>query len=118
MEQRGVDACQIEIGSAGSIPACSTNYMRGAIELAKKVIPKKWLDNAISETREYYRTGDVLALDRISSATHEIEILSGISWFALDSLLSGILSSFGCSPSATNDDIYTILRQLGWEVSD
>ena len=86
--------------------------------MVKKVIPKKWLDKAISETREYYRTGDVLALDRILFASRKIEFLSRISWFALDNLLSGILSSSGCSPSATNDDIYTILRQLGWEVSD
>lgn len=114
-----MDAGQIEIGNAGSIPACSTNYMRGGFSLAKKTIPKKWLDRAIAETKEYYSNPtDCLALDRLCAAAREIETTTGIAWYSLSDFLSGILCSVGCGPSASNEDIYVILRLLGWEVSD
>lgn len=87
--------------------------------MATKKIPKVWLDKAIAATREYYHdSASVLALNRISAATHDIERLTGLAWYSLDNLLAGILCSSGCKPDATNEDIYAVLRLLGWEVSD
>ena len=87
--------------------------------MATKTIPKVWLDKAIAGVKEYWSNPkDIQALDRISEATHEIEHAPAIVYFAVDNLLTGILCITGCKPDASNEDIYAILRLLGWEVSD
>ena len=85
--------------------------------MATKQIPKDLLDRAIAETKEYYRSADLQILNKLSDTTHEIEYATGIAWFALENLLGGILCSIGCKPDATNEDVYAILRLLGWEMS-
>lgn len=87
--------------------------------MAKNKIPKGALDEAIALTREYYQlSGSVSELSRITNMTRQIEDATGIMWVGIENLLSSILSARGIKPDATNEDIYAILRRLGWEVSD
>lgn len=81
-------------------------------------IPKPLLAEAIALTREYYLTGSSLTLSNLNDKTRMIERSTGIWWNNLENLLSSILSYRGIKPEATFDDICSILRQLGWEVSD
>lgn len=87
--------------------------------MAKKVIPKALLDKALDMEREHWGScGDPLINERIIDVCMEIEAIARINWFSINSLLSAILSVMGLKHNATNEDIYAILRLLGWEVSD
>ena len=119
MGQRGVDTRHSEEGNVGSIPACPTIFLKGAIELARNKIPKAPLDEAIALTREYYHlSAQQSALTRITACARQIEDETGILWINMENILSAILSNYGINPDATNADIYAILRRLGWEVAD
>lgn len=87
--------------------------------MGKKRIPRGPLDEAIALTREYHNLfGAPSVLSRLSDASKLINNATGILWFNIENLLSAILSNHGIKPDATSEDIYAILRQLGWEVSD
>ena len=119
MGQRGVDTRHSEEGNVGSIPACPTIFLKGAIELARNKIPKAPLDEVIALTREYYHlSASQSTLTRIAGRSNQIEAETGIWWINIENILSSILGNHGINPDATNADIYAILRRLGWEVAD
>lgn len=86
--------------------------------LKKRSIPKDLLDEAIVLTREYYSSGSPEALSSLTDRSRRIEEKTGIWWNNIENLLSSILSYHGIKPDATPEDIYAILRLLGWEVPD
>lgn len=84
-----------------------------------KQISKKPLDEVIAITRQSweasYEEGRDKWQKRIDLA---VETVKEIGWSPLIDFLDGILSSNGFAPDATNDEIYSVLRILGWEVVD
>lgn len=87
--------------------------------MAKNKIPRAPLDEAIALTREYYHlSASQSTLSRITNRSNQIEDETGIWWINIENILSAILGNYGINPDATNADIYTIFRRLGWEVSD
>lgn len=79
-----------------------------------KTVPKKALDAAIDAERKYYRSevplADLTASEKaLAAATQQTYIV----W---SELLSAILGYKGLKKDATNEDIYAVLRVLGWEV--
>lgn len=85
--------------------------------MANKQIPKDLLDEVIAKCSEYWDDGpgsvrwsDVLAL------CHKLSEVTGIHWNFLSDFLSSIFPSTGLKPDATNEDVYAVLRLLGWEV--
>ena len=80
-------------------------------------VPKALLDEAISLTQEYYTSGSAETLSQLSNISRQIEAETGIWWNNIENLLSSVLSYRGIKPNATPEDIYAILRLLGWEVS-
>lgn len=81
-------------------------------------IPKALLNEAITLTREYYVSGSRETLSRLNDLSRQIEDETGIWWNNIENLLSSVLSYHGIKPDATPENIYAILRLLGWEVSD
>lgn len=87
--------------------------------MQRKPIPKKLLDETIAECRKYWNDdpgglswADILPLcQRLHKAT-------GINWNSWSDFLSAILPRTGLKADATNEDIYAVLRLLGWEVAD
>lgn len=87
--------------------------------MAKKVIPKLLLDKALDMERTYWEPENHEARAEDVFAWHKrIEQECGVYWSALSSLCSAIFPQRGLKHDATNEDIYAILRLLGWEVSD
>lgn len=87
--------------------------------MANKVIPKTLLDRVIDLNREYWSgSSDPLANERIIDLCTRIDSLSGINWFSLHNFLSAVFPQRGLKHDATNEDIYAVLRLLGWEVSE
>lgn len=84
--------------------------------MTKKVIPKKLLDTCINADREYW-SYDHNHYDTIS-LFKELDAATGIDWYAMQCLMTALLTYRGLKRNATNEDIYAILRLLGWEVSD
>lgn len=80
-------------------------------------IPKTLLDEAISLTQEYYTSGSAETLSHLNDIPRQIEDKTGIWWNHIENLLSSVLVYRGIKPDATPEDIYAILRLLGWEVS-
>ena len=81
-------------------------------------VPKALLDEAISLTQEYYTSGSAETLSQLSNISRQIEKETGIWWNNIENLLSSVLTYRGKKPDATPEDIYAILRLLGWEGSD
>lgn len=81
-------------------------------------ISKKNLDEVISVTREYWKTGDTLLLDKRHSKADKLAKSVGIWWDAVLYILDGVLIHHGFKPDATNEEIYAVLGVLGWEVTD
>ena len=82
-----------------------------------KVLDKAKLDELIEMTRNYWHEGD------ISEST---EKLIGMRKFYeanfprdldLRGFLNSIISGLGMKPDATNEDIYAVLRILGWVIT-
>lgn len=83
-----------------------------------KVMPKSKFDKAIELTHAYYETGDIsLVTERIEVA-RSIEDCTGVNWLSVVDILDSILQSYGFNVEADNDDIYIVLRLLGWRVAD
>lgn len=83
-----------------------------------KTISKKMLEKLADMTRRYWDTGerDILQ-DRIDLAISMKEE-TGLTWGAILDLLDGILQNDGFKPNAENEDIYCVLRIMGWKVTD
>lgn len=86
-----------------------------------KKVSKKMFDLAIENCRKYWE----LPLNDCVKFGDEWQIIcmdigneTNSSWSAWKDLLSSVLSSSGLKPFATNEQIYEILKILGWEVFD
>lgn len=87
--------------------------------MAKKQIPKDMLDEIIDCSREFWHgNGYPGLLERVICKCMQIQAETGINWFSLQNLIDAILPVAGVKYDATNEDIYAVLRLLGWEVSD
>lgn len=87
--------------------------------MVKKVIPKALLDKAIELDREYWTGASApLASERIIDVCTEIDCVSGVNWYSFRDFLAAILPFRGLKHDATNEEIYAVLRLLGWEVSE
>ena len=87
--------------------------------MAKRPIPKALLDRAIELTMQYWHSAShPLAVEDIISLCMQIQDVTGINWFSLQNMLDSVFPVAGLKEDATNEDIYAILRLLGWKVSD
>lgn len=87
--------------------------------MANKVIPKTLLDKAIELDREYWSgSAGPLSNDRLLDLCEQIDRVSGVNWYSLRDLLAAVFPFRGLKHDATNEDIYAVLRLLGWEVSE
>ena len=87
--------------------------------MAKKEIPKALLDRAIDLDREYWAgSSDPFANERLIDLCTQIDSLAGVNWYSLQNFLSAVFPQRGLKHDATNEDIYAVLRLLGWEVSE
>ena len=86
-----------------------------------KKIPKKQFDEIIDLTRQYWDAAPEDGLQTVPTrinAAMELEKKIGVMWIAITDLLSAIIGHRGFCPDAKNDEIYSVLRILGWEVVD
>ena len=87
--------------------------------MAKKVIPKTLLDNVIELAREYWTGSSYpFANERQIDLCTKIDALVGINWYSLLNFMFAVFPQRGLKHDATNEDIYAVLRLLGWEVSE
>ena len=90
--------------------------------MAKNKIPKDALDEAIDLAKSYWaaypwrRKSGLVGNLRFFCACLKIQIATHIFLYDIRDLLTAVI--FGIKPDAINEDIYAILRLLGWEVSD
>lgn len=85
--------------------------------MAKKVIRKTLLDEVIAAERAYWDDGGE-DYEYVSNLHHKIANETGLWAICVSSLFTAITSSHGLKPDATNEDIYAVLRLLGWEVAE
>jgi hypothetical protein len=83
-----------------------------------KTISKKKLDELIAMTKQYWDTGERDILQKRIDLASTMEKETGLTWGAILDLLDGILANSGFAPNAENEDIYCVLRVLGWKVTD
>lgn len=84
-------------------------------------VPKIILNKCIENCRNFWKTpypdcqkyGDVW--HTYSEVLAEITNLSAFSW---GNIIGGILANNGINKDATNEQIYEVLKILGWEVVD
>lgn len=89
----------------------------------KKVVPRKALDALIKATKAY--NGSVVRNDMhkkladINGARKEIEAQTdySIGW-AVQHFVDALCGVYGMMPDATNEEIYMLLKMIGWEVVD
>ena len=86
----------------------------------RKPIPKSLLDRVIELSRKYYGAdGKLRDIEICNSVCVQIQDVAGVSWFCLENLVCSMFPrNTGLKPDISNEEIYTILRLLGWEVSD
>lgn len=83
-------------------------------------IPKGQLDEIIELTRTYLNGTDAdreLLQTRINKAQH-LQIDIGVDWLSIIDFIDSIIRHRGFLPNAENDMIYSVLKLLGWEVTD
>lgn len=83
-----------------------------------KVMPKSKFDKVIELTRAYGRTGDIALVSERIDVARSIEDLTGVNWLSVVDVVDSILQSSGFNTEAENEDIYFVLRLLGWRVTD
>lgn len=88
--------------------------------MPRQPIPKEPLDRVIDLCRKYYGiASSPCDVEDTISLCLRIEDATGISWFCLQNLVCSMFPRWGgLKPDISNEEIYTILRLLGWEVSD
>lgn len=80
-----------------------------------KQIPKKKFDAVLDISREWWAgNNEELLPKRIDLA----KTIKEIDWLPIVDLVDSILNPMGFAPDAENDEIYSVLRVLGWEVVD
>ena len=86
----------------------------------RKPIPKSLLDRVIELSRKYYGDdGELYDIEVCNSLCIQIQDAVGVSWVSLQNLVCSMFPRYtGLKPGISNEEIYTILRLLGWEVSD
>ena len=86
-----------------------------------KKVSKKLLNLAIENCRKYWETpleDCEEYLDEWQKASIEIGKKTNTSWCSWKELLGSLLSTFGLNNTLTNEQIYEILKFIGWEVVD
>ena len=81
-------------------------------------LPKKQFDEIIKLTREYWATGKKILLSQRTSNALDFAIMTGLNWLSVLDLLDSLLRNGGLCTDAENDEIYSVLRVIGWEVTD
>ena len=83
-----------------------------------KKIPKKKLDEIIDLTRQYWESGNSELLQERIDKAMDLRADTSLDWYACVNLMDGILQPNGFLSHAENDEIYSVLRILGWEAVD
>ena len=83
-----------------------------------KIMPKELFDSLIKMSRQYWETGDKACLTAKIALSQEIMSKAGVGWLAVQDLVDSIIRRSGFFPNADNDMIYSVLRVMGWEVTD
>lgn len=85
-------------------------------------LPKKELDGMIEAKRAYWAK-DMQSveeheplLDAMVESRRAMDVKVPNVGYTLQQFLSGILGGWGLAQGATNEEIYTILKLLGWEI--
>ena len=83
-----------------------------------KKIPKKQFDDFVSTSREFWETVDTDLVKKRISMTQEIGKTTGIDWSAILDFVDSVIRYTGFLPGADNETFYSLLRLMGWEVTD
>lgn len=112
--------CMICGKTAAAMPCICGNCLPKKREMRR--LPKKELDGIIEAKRAYWAQ-DVQTdaeretlLNAMAESRRAMDAKVPDMGYTLQQFLSGILGGWGLAQDATNKEIYTILKLLGWEV--
>lgn len=83
-----------------------------------KKMPKKLFDEILDLSREYWENGGEEILKKRIHISLSVEKITGVDWLHILDFVNSIVASRGLLPDAENDEIYSALRIIGWEVKD
>lgn len=81
-----------------------------------KKIPKKLFDEFLQETRKYWL--DEANYETTLLLAKELQIKTNVQWIAWKDFINSFLYPQGIARAVTNEQIYEVLKILGWEVVD
>lgn len=82
-----------------------------------KKVPKKLFDEFLHKCRKYWLENEDIYSETYLLAK-ELEGLTGVQWLAWKDLTNAFLYPSGLDRAVTNEQIYEILKIVGWEVVD
>ena len=80
-------------------------------------VPKKLLDRFLHKCRRYWLEGESIYAETYLAAK-DLQIETEVQWLAWKDFINSLLYSQGIAREFTNEQIYEILKILGWEVVD
>ena len=83
-----------------------------------KKMPKKQFDKILDLSRAYWESGEKEILTERIHLAIELEKNIGVDWINVLDFVNSIVASRGLLPDAENDEIYSALRVIGWEVTE
>lgn len=83
-----------------------------------KKMPKKQFDKILDLSREYWENGEEEILTERIHLAMELEKIIDVDWLHILDFADSMVASRGLLPDAENDEIYSALRTIGWEVTD
>lgn len=84
-------------------------------------VPKTILNKCIENCRNFWKTphpDSQKYLDLLCTYSEVLAEATNLSAFSWQDIIDGILANDGINNEATNDQIYEVLKILGWEVVD
>lgn len=81
-----------------------------------KKMPKKQFDEIVDLSRAYWESGGEEILRERIHLSQAVEKITGVDWLHVLDFVDSLVGGRGLLPDAENDEIYSALRVIGWEV--
>jgi hypothetical protein len=81
-----------------------------------KKMPKKQFNEIVALSRAYWESGEEEILRERILLSQAVEKITGVDWLHILDFVDSLVASRGLLPDAENDEIYSALRVIGWEV--
>ena len=82
-----------------------------------KKMPKKQFDKILDLSLEYWENGKEEILTERIHLAQKVEKIIGVEWLSILEFVDSVIRCNGLLPDAENDEIYSALRTIGWEVT-